>query len=218
MSDHLPFESQPQAQDSQVAAGDRSPGVVTPFRGSKTTNGATPERPPDTAYGYGPADGVLGAGGQLSDYVRLVYKRRNTGFLAFALVAALVLGYTFTATPIFEARTQLLLEVDNQNVVSFKEVVEQGQANTDYYQTQYRILQSRSLARRTLDTRAALGPPAVRSRQHLRQSRRRSAGLPAWVGGLFGGGERRSRRPRTRRRRSRWPSTLSEGAVGVAHP
>jgi polysaccharide biosynthesis transport protein len=188
MSDHLPFESQPQAQDSQVAAGDRSPGVVTPFPGSKTTNGATPERPPDTAYGYGPADGVLGAGGQLSDYVRLVYKRRNTGFLAFALVAALVLGYTFTATPIFEARTQLLLEVDNPNVVSFKEVVEQGQANTDYYQTQYRILQSRSLVRRTLEREQLWDHPQFKPAAPSAVVQA-LGGAAAWVGGLVRGGE-----------------------------
>src|SRR5205823_12851752 len=37
------------------------------------------------------------------------------------------------------------------NVVAFKEAVEQNQSTDDYYQTQYRILQSRALARRTLD-------------------------------------------------------------------
>jgi succinoglycan biosynthesis transport protein ExoP len=46
---------------------------------------------------------------------------------------------------------QLRIESDNPNVVSFKEVIQQDKATNDYYQTQYRILQSRSLARRTLD-------------------------------------------------------------------
>jgi polysaccharide biosynthesis transport protein len=45
----------------------------------------------------------------------------------------------------------MLIENEHPNVVSFKEVIEQEKATNDYYQTQYRILQSRLLARRTLD-------------------------------------------------------------------
>ena len=59
--------------------------------------------------------------------------------------------YTFTATPIYEARTRLLIESDDPNIVSFKEVIDKGPAESDYYQTQYNILQSRTLARDTLD-------------------------------------------------------------------
>ena len=35
--------------------------------------------------------------------------------------------YTFTATPIFEAKTQLLIETEKQNVVNFKQVVDEDQ-------------------------------------------------------------------------------------------
>ena len=87
----------------------------------------------------------------LSDYMKVVYRRRWPALTAFLLVVVTVLVYTFTATPIFEARVQLLIESENPNVVSFKEVLEQEKTTNDYYQTQYRILQSRSLARRTLD-------------------------------------------------------------------
>jgi uncharacterized protein involved in exopolysaccharide biosynthesis len=60
--------------------------------------------------------------------------------------------YTFTATRIFEARTRLLIEAENPNVVSFKEVIDEDQTKADYYQTQYNILQSRALARKTIDS------------------------------------------------------------------
>jgi hypothetical protein len=40
---------------------------------------------------------------------------------------------------------------ESQNVVSFKEVVDEDQTKADYYQTQYNILQSRALARKTLE-------------------------------------------------------------------
>jgi capsular exopolysaccharide synthesis family protein len=85
------------------------------------------------------------------DYVMVVYKRRRMALTAFILAVGGATVYSFTATPIFEARTRLLIEAEQQNVVNFKQVVEEDQTKADYYQTQYNILQSRALARRTLD-------------------------------------------------------------------
>ncbi len=87
----------------------------------------------------------------LSDYLKVLSHRRWAALTAFLVVFIAVVVYTFTATPIYRARVQLLIENENPNVVSFKEVIEQEKATNDYYQTQYRMLQSRSLARRTLD-------------------------------------------------------------------
>lgn len=87
----------------------------------------------------------------LLDYVRVLYKRRHSAIAAFLLVVVGVAVVTFTTTPIFEARTRLLIEAENPNVVSFKTVIDEDQTKADYYQTQYNILQSRALARRTLD-------------------------------------------------------------------
>ena len=102
------------------------------------------------SYGYG--SNVLGdTEVHLLDYVKVLYKRRWTAATAFLVVFVSVAVYTFTATPIYEARTQILIEKENANVVTFKEAFEQNQIADDYYQTQYKILQSRALARRTLD-------------------------------------------------------------------
>ena len=87
----------------------------------------------------------------LLDYVKVLYKRRWTAMTAFLVVFVTVTVYTFTATPIFEAKARLLIESDEQNVVSFKQVVDEDQTKADYYQTQYNILQSRALARKTLE-------------------------------------------------------------------
>ena len=46
---------------------------------------------------------------------------------AFILVVGGVTVYSFTATPIYEARTRLLIEAEQQNVVNFKQVVEEDQ-------------------------------------------------------------------------------------------
>jgi polysaccharide biosynthesis transport protein len=89
--------------------------------------------------------------GHLLDYLRVLHKRRWTAATVFLVVMGSTLLYVFTATPIYETRTRLLIESDNPNVVSFKEVIDEQGTKADYYQTQYNILQSRALARKTLD-------------------------------------------------------------------
>jgi polysaccharide biosynthesis transport protein len=105
---------------------------------------------PHPGYGYG--SNVLGDTDiHLLDHVRVLYKRRWIALTAFFVVLISVSVYTFTATPIYEARVQILIEKENSNVVTFKEAIEQNQVADDYYQTQYKILQSRALARRTIN-------------------------------------------------------------------
>lgn len=112
------------------------------------------------AEGSGSAPAGYGAGyGQtiadevhLVDYLRILHKRRWTAITAFLLIFGTATIYTFTVTPIYSARTQVLIENENPNVVKFEEVLDQNKTTIDYYQTQYRILASRALARRTLDS------------------------------------------------------------------
>src|SRR4030095_10168894 len=88
----------------------------------------------------------------LLHYVKVLYMRRWTAATVFLVIFVGVLVHTFTATPRFEARTRLLIESDDPKVVSFKEVIDEGASKADYYQTQYSILESRALARKTIDT------------------------------------------------------------------
>ena len=88
----------------------------------------------------------------LVHYLQILYKRRyiaTTAFLVFFLSVAL---HTFTAVRIYEGTVQLLIERENPNVVAFQEVLDQSELTDDYYETQYRILQSRGLARRVIET------------------------------------------------------------------
>ena len=57
--------------------------------------------------------------------------------------------YSLTRIPIYEASVRLMIESDDRNIVAFQPVVEEGQSASGYYETQYRILASRSLAART---------------------------------------------------------------------
>ena len=67
--------------------------------------------------GYEHVSGLSGAEAHLSDYLRLIYKRRWPAATAFLLVFVSACIYTFTATPIYDARVQILIEKEASNVV-----------------------------------------------------------------------------------------------------
>ncbi len=100
----------------------------------------------------------------LSHYLRVVYKRRwiaIPGFLVVFLSGAI--GSVRTV-PVYEARTQIMIEKDARRATSIDTVLEDRESwyQDDFYPTQYRILQSRALALRTaraLQTRAPENVP-----------------------------------------------------------
>ncbi|MGH9254634.1 MAG: GumC family protein [Vicinamibacterales bacterium] len=100
-------------------------------------------------YGYG---GTLAGESELSivHYLQVLYRRRYLATAAFLVVFLSAALYTFTAVRMYEGTVRILIERDNPKVVSFQEVLDQGEVTDDYYETQYRILQSRVLARRTI--------------------------------------------------------------------
>jgi polysaccharide biosynthesis transport protein len=136
------------------------------------------------AYGQSMDDGEV----HLLDYVRIVYRHRWVALTAFSIILISFTLYTFLATPIFESRVQLQIEPENPNIVSFKEVVELDKATNEYYQTQYSILKSRALARRSID--------------HLN----------LWKSGELGAG------PRSQSFWSRWFSRTDETPAPAAGP
>jgi succinoglycan biosynthesis transport protein ExoP len=89
----------------------------------------------------------------LSDYFRVLYKRRWVALPVFLLITVIGAVNTFRQTPIYQARIQLLIEKDTPNVARLDQMfqAQDGWYNDDFYQTQYRILQSRSIAKRTID-------------------------------------------------------------------
>jgi succinoglycan biosynthesis transport protein ExoP len=124
-------------------------GIEEPGQSQPTLRLAASTRPPTVA----PPLAIEGRQqiGNLVDYLRVLHKRRWTAATAFLIILASVTTYTFTATAIYEARSRLLIEADGPNVINFAEVVDEQRGKADYYQTQYNILQSRLLARRTID-------------------------------------------------------------------
>jgi exopolysaccharide transport family protein len=86
----------------------------------------------------------------LRDYLRVILKHRWTVISVFSVIVITVAIHAFTATPIYEASTRLVIEKENPKVVSIQEVMAVDASGTDYYQTQYKIIESRAVAREVL--------------------------------------------------------------------
>jgi capsular exopolysaccharide synthesis family protein len=87
------------------------------------------------------------------DYVRTLYKRRWIAVPVFLLVFVVGALNALRQVPVYQSRAQLLIEKDAPNVATLDQMFQSqdGWSNDEFYQTQYRILQSRSLAKRTID-------------------------------------------------------------------
>lgn len=83
----------------------------------------------------------------LLDYWRTLVKRRN---LIIACVLVALTGaaiYFYTAIPVYRGSTQILIERANPNILSAKEFFVIDPSGQDFYQTQYKVLESRAIAR-----------------------------------------------------------------------
>ena len=128
----------------------------------------------------------------LMDYVRVVYKRRWVALPVFLAVFTIGAINSYRTTPLYRASTQLLIEKDTPKVGDLSTIFQstEGWYNDDFYQTQYRILESRSLARKTAETMKlekhpglAQGTQAVRSPWTVRGA---IAGTIGFVNSLAG--------------------------------
>jgi polysaccharide biosynthesis transport protein len=78
----------------------------------------------------------------------------------FTVVFVLALVRTFSQTRIYEATAEMLIDVDSpSSIVSFDDVQTNRRA-LDYFQTQYRLLTSRSLVKLALEESGLIADPA----------------------------------------------------------
>jgi capsular exopolysaccharide synthesis family protein len=119
----------------------------------------------------------------LMDYVRVLYKRRWVAIPAFLIVFAVGGINSYRKVTIYEARTQILIEKDTPKVGTLETMFQQqdGWYNDDFYRTQYRILQSRSLARRTAELMHLKERMAAQATAPVADSGFSVSGAIAWV-------------------------------------
>lgn len=136
-----------------------------------TSSSHEPSPPPDLGQGSAASragraatepQGVPPAGEAqiLRTYLGAIYRRRWTALGVFAVVFSAAVLRTFSATPIYEATAQILIDADSPNVVSFEEVQPVNRRALDYFQTQYRLLTGRALAKRALELSNLMTDPA----------------------------------------------------------
>lgn len=90
----------------------------------------------------------------LRDYLYVLRKRRPAIALFFFLTLAVGTALTLFEKVLYRATSTILIEKENPNVVDFKEVMALDASETEYYQTQYQMLKSRSLIRGLIEKEA----------------------------------------------------------------
>ncbi|MBW2737617.1 MAG: polysaccharide biosynthesis tyrosine autokinase [Deltaproteobacteria bacterium] len=86
----------------------------------------------------------------LRDYWRIILKHRKPIITFFLVVVTTVAIYSLTMIPVYRSTTQILIERANPNILSVQEMFVIDPSGQDFYQTQYKILESRALAREVI--------------------------------------------------------------------
>ena len=87
----------------------------------------------------------------LWDYWSVIKKRAMTIAACLCAAISLAVAVFLVTTPTYTAKTTLLIERKEPQVVDVKNVLpESSDAQDDYYKTQYELLKSRSLAAQTI--------------------------------------------------------------------
>lgn len=86
----------------------------------------------------------------LRKYIDIIVRRRWTVISVVLIAAALSLIISFVTRPVYKARGTVMIEKE-PNILSFEDIFQIETFRDDYFQTQYKLLQSRSLAERTID-------------------------------------------------------------------
>jgi len=85
------------------------------------------------------------------DYLEIVNKRKSLIIVPFVIIVSLVTIISFWMTPVYKAVAVILIEREQPKILSMDEVYNMGMADREYYETQYKILRSRTLIKRLFD-------------------------------------------------------------------
>jgi len=119
----------------------------------------------------------------IHDYLYILKKRRFAIVAVFLGIVLLGLLLTYRAEVLYKATTTILIEKENPNVVDFKEVMAFDSSSTDYYQTQYQMLESRSLIEDLIKKEGLDEDPYLRGMRKggLRKLLKNQPFIPAWI-------------------------------------
>ena len=127
------LRSLPSGEDGPQLVQSHAPTIIAPVE-------------PARAYPYVVDD----AAPHFWDYWRVLARHRWTVVSFFLVTVTVAMIWTFTTKPIYTGTATLRIESEEPRVLKFEEVVKDADSRQDYYQTQYKILQSRTLADRVI--------------------------------------------------------------------
>lgn len=124
----------------------REYGEDRPFRVPRAAGSHEPE--------IADAFGASAASGQAlfewRDTFRILRRRRWPALTVMLLAIVLAVLQAATRVPTYEAKVRLVIEPQQANVTGLKDPIDEERSSEADFQTQFTILQSRSLARRTM--------------------------------------------------------------------
>lgn len=86
----------------------------------------------------------------LRDYWKIILKRQWTILAIFLITLTGTAIVTFSMKPIYRGTAIIQINKENPQIVDFKEMFAVNTMDTDYYQTQYKTLESRTLAKKVI--------------------------------------------------------------------
>ncbi len=132
----------------------------------------------------------------LIDYLKIIRKRKWVIIVFFLVVVSIVIAGSFHATPIYKTTNQLLIENNDSLLNEMADVskvnMDSEAQNKGYYQTQRKLLASRSLAKTVIDelelwkdvklkdNRSAMGRDALSGNPTDQSDVRNDTGIINW--------------------------------------
>ncbi len=84
------------------------------------------------------------------DYLRVLSKWRKPSAILLLVIVCTVAVVSFVMTPVYKATVRILIEREAPKVLNMQELLPIDASSTEFYQTQYKILQARSVALRVV--------------------------------------------------------------------
>ncbi|WP_347272756.1 DUF4388 domain-containing protein [Candidatus Kuenenia sp.] len=86
----------------------------------------------------------------LTDYLNIIRKHIWILVIFFTAVVSVVTYLSFTVTPVYKATTQIIIDNKKSFMEEMADVMRIDATDKEYYQTQYKLLASRSLAKQVI--------------------------------------------------------------------
>lgn len=162
-----------------MSAGDQSQPEPQPEQGRALTTWSPSQLSTHVlqpgSHGQGPDEDAI----NLREYWAIIVKRKWTVISFFLIVLIAVVTATFLMTPVYRASLTLQIERTVAKIVEFKDVrPDESSQDKDFYQTQYELLKSRTLAERVMGQLGLMDHPLFNGKKEpgLFES------LSAWAG------------------------------------